>query len=106
MVCQPCGGDHVVVPGPLPGSSDRQEGVQRVAPDLTPPHFFLWGHLKFQVCKNCPKTIAELKKAMELAVRRIPVATCRAAMEAARDWAELCLRQNGSHLEDVLQMGD
>jgi len=76
------------------------------SPDLTPPDFFLWGHLKFQVCKNCPKTIAELKKAMELAVRRIPVARCRAAMEAARDWAELCLRQNGSHFEDVLQMGD
>lgn len=76
------------------------------SPDLTPPDFFLWGYLKSLVYKNCPKTIAELKKAVELAVRRIPVATCRAAMEAARDRAELCLRQNGSHLEHVLQMGD
>ena len=72
------------------------------SPDLTPPDFFLWGYLKSQVYKGQPKTIQELKKAVEKAIRRIPTATCRAAMEAARDRAKLCLQQNGGHMEHVL----
>ena len=72
------------------------------SPDLTPPDFFLWGHLKSEVYKSGPKTIADLKKAVEQAVRRVPVAMCRAVMESARNRAELCLRENGGHVEHVL----
>ena len=73
------------------------------SPDLTPPDFFLWGHLKSEVFKEGPKTIADLKQAVEQAVRRIRVVTCRSVMGSARKRAEMCLQQNGSHLEQVLQ---
>ena len=74
------------------------------SPDLTPPDFFLWGHLKSQVYECRPKTIEDLKNAVTQAVRRISASTCRAAMESARKRAELYLSENGSHLEQVLQM--
>ena len=51
------------------------------------------------------KIVAYLKKAVEKAIRRAHVATCRAVMENARKRAELCLRENGDFLEQVLQMG-
>ena len=72
------------------------------SPDLTPPDYFLWGHLKAQVYRTGPKNLQDLKKAVEQAVRRITLATCRAVMEAARKRAELCLQENGGHLEHVL----
>ena len=70
--------------------------------DLTPPDFFLWGHLKSQVNKTEPKILQDLKKAVEQAVRRITFTTYRAGMEGARERAKLCLQENGSHLEQVL----
>ena len=51
------------------------------------------------------KTVADLKEAVEQAVWRARIATCRAVMENARKRAELCLRENGDFLEQVPQMG-
>ena len=99
-----CQKGNLLAPGPFPGPPDcKGVGIEWPphSPDLTPP-VFLWGHLKSAIYKNGPKTIVELKKAVEQAVRRIPVATCRAVMESARKRAELCLRENGGHLEQVL----
>lgn len=35
-------------------------------PDLSPPDFFLWVAAKFQVYKNNPKSIAELKTGIKV----------------------------------------
>ena len=42
---------------------------------------------------------------MEQTVRRARIATCSAVMENTRKKAEMCLRENGDFLEQVLQIG-
>jgi hypothetical protein len=41
------------------------------SPDLTAPHFFLWGYLKEIVYKNSPHTLVDLKRNTEEAVKEI-----------------------------------
>ena len=72
------------------------------SPDLTPPDFFLWGHLKSQVYRNNPRSLAELKEAVKSAVRRLSPSVCRSAAAAALRRAKLCLERDGGHLEHVL----
>ena len=38
-----------------------QEARPPRSPDLTPPDFYLWGHLKGRVYRNNPLTIEDLK---------------------------------------------
>ena len=94
-------------PGPPPGPSDYQGSGRWVVfllAGFDPPVFFLWGYLKLQVYKGWSRTVAELEEAVEQEVWCARVATCRAVMENAWKRVELCLRENGDHLEQVLQL--
>ena len=68
--------------------------------DLTPPDFFLWGHLAFQVYHNT-LGVEDLKDAVKSAVCRLSLSMCRAAAEAMLHRAKVCLEQNGGHIELV-----
>lgn len=72
------------------------------SPDLTPPDYFLWGHLKHNVYQDNPRSIEELKGAVKAEVRRVPLSVCRSAAEAALRRAQLCLQRAGGHLEHVV----
>jgi hypothetical protein len=45
------------------------------SPDLSPPDFFLWGHLKATVYSNYPHTLQELQANIQRAVDRISTGT-------------------------------
>ena len=70
--------------------------------DLSPPDYFLWGYLKYRVYKDKPQTIAELKDAIRREMAAISVETCRKVMATFLRRMELCLTQNGGHLEHML----
>jgi hypothetical protein len=54
-------GDRVISRGIWPPRS----------PDLTPPDYFLWGHLKAQVYANKPRTIEALKANIREAIQEV-----------------------------------
>ena len=68
-------------------------------PDLTPLDFFLWGHVKDEVARRMPKTLQDLKRAVEDAIGEIPKETCVRVAEEARHRAERCLAKKGGHTE-------
>ena len=43
------------------------------SPDLSPPDFMLWGHLKSKVYETNPSTIQQLKAAISEEMRRVSV---------------------------------
>ena len=46
------------------------------SPDLTPPYFFLWGHVKEVLFKDSPENLRELKEAVRVAISGILQETC------------------------------
>ena len=52
-------GDPIISQGTWPPRS----------PDLTPPDFYLWGHLKARVYRNNPRTIEDLKNVISNDIR-------------------------------------
>ena len=67
------------------------------SPDLTPPDFFLCGHLKSQVCQNNPRSLEDLKDAVKTAMRRLSLSMCRAAAEAVLRRASVSGTKWGTH---------
>ena len=67
------------------------------SPDLTPPDFFLWGHIKQVVYRDNPSTLTELKAAirMALAIGGVSPEICTGVVEEARGLLVLCGAQNG-----------
>ena len=72
------------------------------SPDLTPPDFFLWGHLKSRVYQTGPRSIPELKAAVRKCVKAITPQQCQDVLAHVRRRAEICLARNGAHFEHVL----
>ena len=69
------------------------------SPDLTPLDFYLWGFVKEKVAQSSPKTVEELKRAIETVVHQIPADTCRRVAEEAKRRAERCISKNGGQVE-------
>jgi transposase len=69
------------------------------SPDLNPCDFFLWGHLKNRVFLRQPKSIAELKSAIELEVYSIEQQTLAHAVDSLFDRLLCVLSTNGQHIE-------
>jgi hypothetical protein len=65
------------------------------SPDLTPPDFFLWGHLKSQVYRYEPKTLDELEDAITESIRDILVEMCQNVSKSVRKRMQLCCDLNG-----------
>ena len=71
--------------------------------DLNPPGFYLWGFLKDTVYENHPTSIAELKQAITSKIRKIKTAGYVKVINNLARRINMCLRQNGGHLEHVLK---
>ena len=71
------------------------------SPDLTPPDFFLWGHIKSQVYKSSPKDKTELKEAIRSAINAISKETCVRVVGETNRRLILCAARNGGHVENA-----
>ena len=72
------------------------------SPDLSPPDFFLWGHLKDRVYKTKPQTIADLKVRIREEIEAIEEETCRNVMLNFSRRLEMCQQLQGGHLENMM----
>ena len=72
------------------------------SPDLNPPDFFLWGHLKGKVYENSPQTLQELKTSIVRQTRRITREQIRNVIDHFVRRVKICLQRGGAHLEHVL----
>jgi hypothetical protein len=71
------------------------------SPDLTPPDFFLWGHLKDRVFSNNPCTIQDLKENIVAEVGRISPDILNLVCRSVADRAKLCILSNGLHFQHL-----
>jgi transposase len=69
------------------------------SPDLTPPDFFLWGVLKDRVYANRPKTIPDLKREIESAIRGVPQDLCAKVCRSVPSRLQRCLKLEGAQTE-------
>ena len=72
------------------------------SPDLTAPDFFLWGYLKGKVYANQPKTLRALKTNIRREIAAITTEMLEEVMENAQKRAQLCLKEKGKHLRDII----
>ena len=63
---------------------------------------FLWGYLKDNLYRTRPRSVRELKEAIQAALERIPPDMTRRAMESFRDRLQQCVAARGRHLGDVI----
>ncbi len=69
------------------------------SPDLNPLDFFPRSFLKNIVCKDARRSIAELKKKIENAIRIINSTLCRKIFANLLKWASLSLTNERGHFE-------
>ena len=72
------------------------------SPDLTIPDFFLWGFLKSRVYAEKPRSIPELKEAIQREIQAIPQHMLEDSMRNFRERLESCVQSQGHHLRDVI----
>ena len=75
------------------------------SPDLSLPDFFLCGHLKGLVYRTPVPSLAALKRRIRAAIRRVPQATLRDAVEQLPLRARVCRSLRGGYPETVLTHG-
>ena len=63
---------------------------------------FLWGFLKSKAYVNKPQTLQQLKDNIQEEIDRIPQEILNKVMENAIKRAHFCVRENGSHLTDII----
>jgi len=74
------------------------------SPDLTPMDFFVWGYLKERVYHQEVNSEAELRqRILQAAIEMRRVVTAGVTGRQVRERARACLRQNGGHIEQLLQ---
>lgn len=74
------------------------------SPDLTPLDFYLWGHVKALVYKEASENIEILKQRIETAFDTVKEEAANFAIrQNLRRRAELCIRVNGGHFENILR---
>jgi hypothetical protein len=71
------------------------------SPDLTPPHFFLSGYQKETVYKNSLRTLVDLKRNIEEAVKKITAETLLRVSRNMCQRENLCLQENGGHFQHL-----
>ena len=69
------------------------------SPDLTPLDFFVWGYLKSKVFLTQPANLADLHQRIRMKAAQIPQDMIIRAMRDMRRRAEICIRNNGGHIE-------
>ena len=69
------------------------------SPNLTPPAFYLWGHVKEKTYKREPRNLPEQKKnAVTECVRAVTAREGRRVIAELRRRVEICLARNGDIL--------
>jgi hypothetical protein len=71
-------------------------------PDLSPPDFFLWGHLKDAVYSNHPHTLQELQANIQRTVDRVSTGTLQNVFANMIRRVHLCEESNGGHFQHLL----
>ena len=72
------------------------------SPDLTPMDFFLWGFLKDKIYCRKPKTIAEMRVAIEEECAQIPLEMLLDVCRSISSRYEKCIEQNGNQFEHLM----
>lgn len=72
------------------------------SPDLSAPDFYLWGYLKSRVYRDKPRTLQELKLAIEREVRDINRDVLQRVMLNFVTRLRLCINSHGNHLNEVI----
>lgn len=72
------------------------------SPDLAPCDYFLWGYLKSLVYTNRPRTLAELKNNIRVAIADIGPDMLEKVERNFRSRLTKCIEQHGGHLHDVI----
>ena len=71
-------------------------------PDLSPPDFFLWGHLKERVYHNYPQTIDALKENISCEIRRIPCEMLDRVINNFNVRVATVIQRRGAWIEHVI----
>jgi transposase len=72
------------------------------SPDLTPTDFFLWGVIKDRVYATKHGNLEELKEAITVEIRSLPVELCQRACRSVSKRLQLCKDLEGKHFEHLL----
>lgn len=72
------------------------------SPDLTIPDFFLWGHLKSRVYINKPRTIQDLKEAIQEEINGVSREILVNSVRGFKERLQQCVQAEGGHLKDVI----
>lgn len=73
------------------------------SPDLTPLDFFLWGYLKDKVYRTKPRTLAGLRREIELEAGKIGPDICQRALESAVKRLRFIIATEGKHIENIIK---
>jgi hypothetical protein len=71
-------------------------------PDLSPCDFFLWGYLKAAAFKHHPRTLDQLKEAIQEEIERISPNMLVRVMENFQERLHMCIGRQGHHLNDII----
>jgi hypothetical protein len=70
------------------------------SPDLSPCDFFLWGYLKAEVFKHRPRSLDQLKEAIQEEIEGISPDMLVRVMENFQERPQMCIGRHGHHLDD------
>jgi hypothetical protein len=71
-------------------------------PDLSPCDFFLWGYLKAAVFKHRPRTLDQLKEAIQEEIEGLSPDMLVRVMENFQERLHTCIGHQGHHLDDII----
>ncbi|XP_076280938.1 uncharacterized protein LOC143209337 [Lasioglossum baleicum] len=72
------------------------------SPDLNPLDFFLWGYLKNEVYRKPVRSAEEMLARVRGTIAAISTATLKRMQREVVRRAELCVQENGGHIEHLL----
>jgi transposase len=72
------------------------------SPDFNPCDYFLWGYLKDRVYRSNPKSIEELKNAIQTEISSVSEETLNSVITNFAFRLQCAITNNGSHIENIL----
>ena len=72
------------------------------SPDLTPPHYFLWGYLKGRVYQNKPRITDASKTNITEAIQAVTADVLARAFQNMARRFQSCLNANGGYFQHVM----
>jgi hypothetical protein len=72
------------------------------SPDLTPPNFFLWGHLKGRAYMNKPRTLDELWENIQREIQMVTPEVLAATFRNMHRCVQLRIDAQGGHFQHLL----